>query len=141
MSETLRPFHLAIPVSDLEASRQFYVNVLGCSIGRYAERWIDFDFFGHQLSVHHKPAALKDVMTNDVDGEQVPVQHFGIVLEWQHWHTLRDELQDRKVNFIIEPTTRFAGGRGEQATLFIKDPSGNALEFKSFKDESLLFAT
>ena len=140
MAETLRPFHLAIPVSDLEAARQFYVNVLGCSIGRVAAEWIDFDFFGHQLSAHLKADALVDIPANEVDGEQVPVRHFGIVLDWDHWQALSEELQQRKINFIIEPTIRFANQLGEQATMFIEDPSGNALEFKAFKIESMIFS-
>ncbi len=139
MAEALRPFHLAIPVSDLEASRQFYVNVLGCSIGRSAKQWIDFDFFGHQLSAHLKPDALVDIPANEVDGEQVPVRHFGIILDWDHWQVLSDELKERKINFIIEPTIRFANQPGEQATMFIEDPSGNILEFKAFKKDSMIF--
>jgi len=139
MTNQLRPFHLAIPANDLEASRQFYVNMLGCSIGRSDKFWIDFDFFGHQLSVHLKPEATDAIPVNEVDGEQVPVRHFGIVLDWQTWQDLSEELQQRRVAFIIEPTIRFEGESGEQATMFIKDPSGNALEFKSFKNDDMLF--
>ena len=139
MNNTLRPFHLAVPVTDLEAARQFYVNTLGCLIGRSAAKWIDFDFFGHQLSVHLNEQAVRETPANEVDGKQVPVRHFGIVLEWDAWQQLRDELEQRRVEFIIEPNIRFAGQSGEQATLFIRDPSGNALEFKAFKDDAMLF--
>lgn len=141
MTYSLQPFHLAIPVSDLEDARRFYVNVLGCSIGRFSESWIDYDFFGHQLTTHLKPEACVKVVANEVDGEQVPVRHFGIVLEWNDWHILRETLEDRKIEFLIKPTIRFEGQAGEQATMFITDPSNNALEFKSFKNRSNLFAS
>jgi len=134
-------FHLAIPVKDIEATRIFYTEMLGCSVGREAECWIDFNFFGHQLSAHLKPEALESIPTNPVDGESVPVRHFGLALEWDAWHQLVERLNKKAVNYLIKPTTRFEGEVGEQATLFITDPSGNALEFKSFKDSSQLFAT
>ena len=134
------PFHLAFPVKDIESTRDFYTEIIGCSVGREAERWIDFNFFGHQISAHLKEEILDDVPTNPVDGESVPVRHFGVVLEWNVWHKLAEELDNKGVSYLIKPTIRFKGKVGEQATLFIKDPSGNALEFKSFKDSEQLFA-
>ena len=136
----LRPFHLAIPVRDICGARKFYVDLLGCSIGRESEEWIDFNFFGHQLSAHVKPAELAKAETSPVDGEAVPVRHFGIVLDWDDWHALAANLAEADLNFLIRPTIRFAGKAGEQATMFIEDPSGNALEFKAFKDLNQLFA-
>jgi len=136
----LRPFHLAIPVRDLDSTRAFYVETLGYSVGRASESWIDFNFFGHQLSAHVSPEKLSPARTNPVDGEDVPVRHFGIVLAWDDWQALADKLKERGVTFHIGPTVRFKGRVGEQATLFILDPSGNALEFKSFKDDRQLFA-
>jgi extradiol dioxygenase family protein len=136
----MNPFHLAIPVHDLEAARRFYKDMLGCSIGRESEKWIDFNFFGHQLSLHLKPEETSVVGANAVDGKQVPVRHFGIVLPWEEWHALSARLKSANTEFVIEPYIRFAGEVGEQATMFFTDPSGNALEFKSFKDISQLFA-
>jgi len=138
---TLCPFHLAIPVSDMETTEQFYVHTLGCAVGRKSDKWIDFDFFGHQVSAHVRPEAVAETLTNPVDGEQVPVRHFGVVLEWQDWNALSDRLQQDGIPFLIEPATRFQGQAGEQSTFFIKDPSGNTLEFKSFKSPQQLFAT
>ena len=135
----LRPFHLAIPVRDIIATRKFYVEVLGCSVGRSSAEWIDFNFFGHQLSAHVQPQELTEVRTNVVDGEQVPVRHFGLVLAWHAWLVLSNKLVHSGIQFLIGPTIRFAGKAGEQATMFIMDPSGNALEFKAFKDEHRLF--
>ncbi|MBL1143046.1 MAG: glyoxalase [Proteobacteria bacterium] len=134
------PFHLAFPVNDIEATRLFYTEVIGCSIGREAERWIDFNFFGHQISAHLVDS-LETVPTNPVDGETVPARHFGLVLEWNAWHDLVEQLNKKEVNYLIKPTIRFEGKVGEQATVFINDPSGNALEFKSFKDPEQLFTT
>lgn len=134
------PFHLAFPVTDLETTRQFYTKILGCSVGRQAERWIDFNFFGHQISAHLVDKS-EQVPANPVDGESIPVRHFGLVLEWNVWHQLVENFKNIEVSYLIEPTIRFEGEVGEQATLFIMDPSGNALEFKSFKDSSQLFAT
>jgi len=134
----LPSFHLAIPVKDIEATRTFYTEMLGCAVGREAERWIDFNFFGHQLSAHIKPEALESTPTNPVDGESVPVRHFGLVLKWDAWHKLVECLDKKAVSFLIKPTIRFEGKVGEQATFFIVDPSGNA---KSFKDSDQLFAT
>jgi len=134
------PFHLAFAVTDLEATRRFYVEVLGCAVGREAERWIDFDFFGHQISAHLVEGALAPVETNGVDGDDVPTRHFGAVLAWDEWHRTADRLRDVGATFLITPHLRFVGEVGEQATFFLRDPSGNALEFKSFKDPSRLFA-
>ncbi len=127
-------------MTDLEATRAFYVDVLGCSLGREAERWIDFDFFGHQISAHLVDGALAPIETNAVDGDDVPTRHFGAVLPWDAWHAMADRLRDAGQGFLIAPHIRFAGEVGEQATFFLRDPSGNALELKSFKDPSRLFA-
>lgn len=135
-------FHLAYPIVDKESTREFYANVLGCTQGREADNWIDFDFFGHQLSFHVKPEAFTgEEPTNRVDGKNVPVRHFGAVLEWGIWHELAEKLKARGTKFVIEPYIRFKGEIGEQATMFFLDPSGNALEFKAFKDSSQIFAT
>lgn len=138
----LQPFHLAIPVYDLAAARQFYGEIFGLNEGRSSEHWVDFDFFGHQLVIHEHPktASQEQASTNAVDGHDVPVPHFGVVLEWQQWHQLAERLQSFKIKFVIEPYIRFKGQVGEQATMFFYDPCGNALEFKAFKDISQLFA-
>lgn len=136
------PFHLAFPVADLEPTRAFFADLLGCRVGRTSARWIDFDFFGHQLTAHLvSRSALGDETTNPVDGDDVPVRHFGAVLPWDAWHALAARLEARGVAFRIRPHIRFAGQVGEQATFFVLDPSGNAIEFKSFRDPSRLFAT
>ena len=138
----LRPFHLAVPVCNLEQSREFYRDILGCKEGRSSEDWIDFDFFGHQLVCHMAgdKKAGSDVH-NSVDGHQVPVPHFGVVLNMSEWKALRDQLIAKSMCFAIDPYIRFQGQVGEQATMFFYDPSGNALEFKGFNDiESELFA-
>lgn len=140
-SSALPPFHLAFPVTDLKAAREFYVDVLGCKTGRESDTWIDFDFWGHQVVAHLASGQNPLAITNQVDGKHVPAPHFGVVLEWNAWHALRDKLIAAKLEFVIEPYIRFAGLPGEQATLFIQDPSGNALEFKSFKDLGQMFAT
>jgi len=139
MSHT--PFHLAFPVTDLEATRTLFCDVLGCTTGREAPRWIDFNFFGHQITAHLVDAHGIEDPTNPVDGENVPARHFGVILQWDEWHTLAERLRSAGTVFLIEPTVRFAGEVGEQATLFFKDPSGNALEFKSFRDPEQIFAT
>ena len=131
-------FHLAIPVNDLENARRFYGTVLGCTEGRSAERWIDFSFFGHQLTVHLQEGGGGQT-TNPVDGDMVPVPHFGVVLTIPAWEELSARLADAEMTFLIEPRYRFRGESGEQATFFIKDPSGNALEFKAFREVSRLF--
>lgn len=137
---TTPPFHLAIPAHDLEAARSFYVDVLGCEVGRDDRRWIDFNFFGHQVTVHHRPGKKVRSATNPVDEHRVPVRHFGVVLSIEDWESMRDRLRTARIDFLIEPHTRFPGKIGEQRTLFVQDPSGNALEFKAFADPSRLFA-
>lgn len=137
-------FHMAFPVTDLPATRAFYTKHVGCKVGRTAERWIDFDFYGHQISAH-----LVDEMdvavTNAVDGDAVPTRHFGCILPWDAWHALAERLRSAvaagESRFIIEPKIRFAGEPGEQATMFVTDPSGNALEFKAFRQDAQVFAT
>jgi extradiol dioxygenase family protein len=136
----VQPFHLAIPVHDLAAARSFYGRLLGCPEGRSDERWVDFDFYGHQLVAHLDSEPRARVHHNRVDGEEVPVPHFGVVLEWRQWHELAERLRSAGVSFVIEPGVRFAGQVGEQATMFLHDPSDNALEFKAFKDPARLFA-
>ena len=158
---SLSPFHLAIPVYDLAATRHFYGEVFGLSEGRSSDQWVDFDFYGHQLVIHEHPktASQESVHSNPVDGHDVPVPHFGIILEWAQWEALAERLKARATKFVIEPYIRFQGQvgeqatrfviepgirfeglPGEQATFFLFDPSGNALEFKAFKDMSQLFA-
>jgi extradiol dioxygenase family protein len=137
----LQPFHLAVPVHDLAAARRFYGGLLGCPEGRSSPEWVDFDFFGHQLVVHLDQDRASPVATsNVVDGKDVPVPHFGVVLDWDHWHRLAAALRASGVRFGIEPGIRFQGQVGEQATMFFFDPAGNALEFKAFRDPSRLFA-
>ncbi len=133
-------FHLAFPVRDLASTRRFYGELLGCPEGRSAEDWVDFDFQGHQLSAHVLPEACGNAHAHDVDGDDVPVRHFGLVLPWARWQELRERLTRAGVDFRIEPHVRFQGQVGEQATLFVEDPSGNALEFKAFRDPARLFA-
>lgn len=142
---TLTPFHVAVQVRDLEEARRFYGDVLGCGEGRSAPQWVDFNLYGHQLVCHLNPALGRQGCIgshyNPVDGHGVPVPHCGVVLEMHEWQRLADRLRGQKVRFVIEPYVRFAGEPGEQATLFLLDPSGNALEFKSFRDiRSQLFA-
>ncbi len=134
------PFHLAFPVTNLAATQAFYGGVLGCPLGRQAERWIDFNFFGHQITAH-LAEELPVVSTNPVDGHAIPTSHFGAVLAWDHWHQLAERLKTAQVEFLLEPCIRFAGQVGEQATLFVRDPSGHALEFKAFRNPDQLFAT
>ncbi len=138
---TLRPFHLAFPVHDLAAARAFYAGVLGCREGRSSDRWIDFDLGGHQIVAHLDPAARPPAVTNPVDGHDVPVPHFGVVLTIGDWRALADRVTAAGVDFGIAPHVRFAGQPGEQATMFFRDPSGNALEFKAFADDAMIFAT
>lgn len=133
-------FHLAFPINDLEEAREFYVGLLGCKVGREAELWIDFDFHGHQISAHVKPEETGLAAGNPVDGKTVPTRHFGLILPWEAWQSLADKLTAAAADFIIEPYVRFEGEVGEQGTFFIKDPSGNALEFKTFKDMDQVFA-
>lgn len=133
------PFHLAFPVNNLAAARKFYGEVLGCAEGRSSDHWIDFDFFGHQLVAHLDAAQENNQIHNPVDGHNVPVPHFGVVLPWDDWETLAARLRGLQIEFVIEPYIRFAGKPGEQATMFFLDPSGNALEFKAFRDLSEMF--
>lgn len=138
--QPLAPFHLAFPVDDLAAARRFYGGLLGCPEGRSSSEWIDFDFFGHQIVAHLAPPRATGDHHNPVDGHDVPVPHFGVVLDWDHFQTLAARLREGGMKFVIEPYIRFAGQVGEQATMFFRDPAGNALEFKSFRDRSQLFA-
>ena len=135
----LQPFHLAFPVHDLTEAKEFYTKVLGCTLGRSSEHWIDFNLFGHQVVAHLNLDELAKTKASNVDDKEVPVRHFGIILEWEKWHQFSTELKDKGVEFIIEPYIRFKGEIGEQATMFFLDPSGNALEFKSFKDPEMIF--
>lgn len=135
------PFHLAFPVTDLPRTRQFYEEVLGCQVGRSAERWVDFDFFGHQISAHLVDNPVSGAPTNTVDGKQVPVQHFGAILDMETWKALSEKLKGLGTDFIIDPYIRFEGEPGEQATMFFLDPSGNALEFKAFGSPEAIFQT
>lgn len=136
---SIQPFHLAVPVTDLAKTREFYGEFLGFLEGRSNEHWIDWNFFGHQFVTHLHPQK-NDAIVNPVDGHGVPVPHFGVVLKWEDWHEFADKLRAAKVKFVIEPYIRFKDKIGEQATMFFLDPSGNALEFKAFKDISQLFA-
>lgn len=138
----LTPFHIAFPVDDLVAARQFYGTVLGCPEGRSSDVWIDFDLYGHQIVAHYKERNPGEAPThhNAVDGHDVPVPHFGVVLEMDQWNALADRLKAAGIQFVIEPHIRFKGQVGEQATMFFLDPAGNALEFKAFADRSQLFA-
>ncbi|CAM2009368.1 VOC family protein [Acanthopleuribacter pedis] len=134
------PFHLAFPVRDLDATEDFYVNRLGCTIGRRDTKWIDFNFFGHQISAHLGPAR-EDAFANPVDTKMIPIPHFGAVLPWARFHQLADHLRAAETTFIHEPQIRFEGQVGEQAIMFLRDPAGNVLEFKSFRDPDNLFAS
>jgi extradiol dioxygenase family protein len=136
----LRPFHLAFPVRDLAEARAFYGGLLGCPEGRHSDRWIDFDLYGHQIVTHLDPAAGAVALANPVDGKQVPVPHFGVILTLDVWRALADRLTAAGTEFVIEPHIRFKGEAGEQATMFFRDPSGNALEFKAFADDAMIFA-
>jgi extradiol dioxygenase family protein len=137
---TLPPFHLAFPVDDLAAARRFYGELLGCPEGRSADDWVDFDLRGHQIVAHLAPDAVRARATNPVDGEDVPVPHFGLVLPLTEWKQLAKRLESAGVEFVIAPTIRFEGQAGEQATMFLLDPAGNALEFKAMADPANLFA-
>jgi extradiol dioxygenase family protein len=137
---TLPPFHLAFPVDDLAAARRFYGELLGCREGRSADHWVDFDLHGHQIVAHLAPDAVQRRATNPVDGKEVPVPHFGLVLAMDAWRALAERLTGAGVEFVIPPTVRFAGEPGEQATMFLLDPAGNALEFKAMADPAKLFA-
>ncbi len=137
---TLSPFHLAIPVDNLEKARHFYGQMLGCPEGRSDALWTDYDFFGHQLVIHYQPKSGEEQHSNPVDGHDVPIPHFGVVLPWEEWERLENKVRQAGISFVIDPYIRFKGEAGEQATMFFLDPCGNALEFKAFKDIGLLFA-
>ena len=138
---SLRPFHLAIPVDDLNKARVFYRDVMGFAEGRSSDHWVDFDFFGHQLVIHYKEKSeTEELHRNAVDGHAVPIPHFGVVLQMPDWEQLAAKLKTAGTEFVIEPYIRFKGEPGEQATMFFLDPCGNALEFKAFEDLSQLFA-
>jgi uncharacterized protein len=136
----ITPFHLAFPVHDLDAARAFYGGVLGCREGRSAETWVDFDLYGHQIVAHLAGQPSRTVVESEVDGHRVPVPHFGVILTMDQWQALAERLRRAGIRFVIEPYVRFEGEPGEQATMFILDPSGNALEFKAFSDFGQIFA-
>jgi len=135
----LRPFHLAFPIYDINKTKNWYLKYLGCEVGRESKKWIDFNFFGHQISGHLVNKKELKIQTNSVDKQNIPVRHFGIILEWNHWKKIKTKLIQSKINFIVKPYIRFKGKTGEQATMFIKDPNDNILEFKSFKSDTSIF--
>lgn len=137
---SLPRFHLAFPVNNLAETKSFYQDKLGCRVGRESQTWIDFDFFGHQITGHLNHDMSHLAATNEVDGDNVPIRHFGVILDWNDWHKLVAKLRTISIPFIIEPHVRFQGQIGEQATVFFRDPSDNTLELKSFKDPSQIFA-
>ena len=138
--QNITPFHVAIPVHNLEECRRFYREVLGCEEGRSSDHWVDFNLFGHQVVIHYKPKSEEALHTNPVDGKNVPVPHYGVVLPWDTFESFSRELDGKGIDFVIEPYIRFKGEVGEQATMFFRDPSGNFLEFKSFRDPDQLFS-
>ena len=138
---TIQPFHLAVSVHDLAQAREFYGGLLGCTEGRSSETWVDFNLFGHQFVVHLNTDLEPENSSSEVDGHDVPIPHFGVVLEWEDWQHLAAQLKTHNQHFLIEPYIRFEGQVGEQATMFFLDPSGNALEFKSFHDPARMFAS
>lgn len=142
MPKPARPrFHIAFPVHDLDSARRFYAGVLGCPTGRESEHWVDFDLHGHQIVAHLAPEECADAKRSAVDGKAVPVRHFGLILEWEAFDDLAARLKRAGAEFLVDPYLRFAGKPGEQKTLFVRDPSGNALEFKAFRDETMVFET
>lgn len=140
MKSLISPFHLAIPVHNLDECRVFYREILNCEEGRSSDHWVDFNFFGHQLVIHYKPKSNELLHTNTVDGKDVPVPHYGVVLPWDTFNKFAEDLKAKNIQFVIEPYIRFEGQVGEQSTMFFYDPAGNALEFKAFQDMSQLFA-
>ena len=132
-------FHIAFPVHNLESAREFYVNILGCESGRESDSWIDFNLYGHQIVAHLSPDDCSPVSTNPVDKDNIPCRHFGVILEWGQWEVLQNRIKKLEHRFLVEPKIRFKSKKGEQGTFFINDPSGNALEFKSFKNDSMVF--
>ena len=139
MTVKIRPFHLAIPVTNLHTAHDWYTNILECTLGRKSEEWIDFNFFGHQLVAHLVSIKEDGASTNPVDGEQVPSRHFGIIMQIEDWEALVQHLKEKEIQFLIQPQIRFKGKDGEQSTFFILDPFGNSLEFKAFQDDSQIF--
>lgn len=138
--QNVTPFHVAIPVHNLDECRTFYREILECEEGRSSDHWVDFNLFGHQLVIHYKPKSEEELHTNPVDGKNVPVPHYGVVLPWDVFQSFSKKLEAKGVTFVIEPYIRFKGEVGEQSTMFFLDPAGNALEFKAFKDMGQLFA-
>tara|TARA_B100001287_G_C22649954_1_gene514687 strand:- start:934 stop:1359 length:426 start_codon:yes stop_codon:yes gene_type:complete len=136
---TYKRFHLAFPVNDLNITKYFYGEILNCQIGRDSERWVDFNFYGHQIVAHLAPDECKKVYSNIVDEDQIPCRHFGVILDWFEWEELSKKLSLLKINFLIKPKVRFKNKLGEQGTFFLKDPSGNVLEFKTFKNDTDVF--
>ena len=132
-------FHIAFPVHNLESAREFYVDILGCESGRESDSWIDFNLYGHQIVAHLSPDDCSPVSTNPVDKDNIPCRHFGVILEWGQWEVLQNRIKKLEHRFLVEPKIRFKSKKGEQGTFFINDPSGNALEFKSFKNDSMVF--
>ena len=141
IASEVSPFHLAIPVWNLETCRKFYTKIIGCKEGRSSDNWVDLNLFGHQLVLHYKPKEDSNTHCNEVDGKHVPVPHFGVILDWNVFEDFSKKLKLKEINFIIEPYVRFKGKVGEQATMFFLDPAGNALEFKAFKNKSHIFAS
>jgi len=139
MTNNIRPFHLAFPVYDIKETVEWYTNILGCSVGRQSEKWVDFNFHGHQISAHKIESKLDQSNTNPVDGHNIPSRHFGLIMLMNEWKALTQKLRTNKIAFIIEPNIRFKNQKGEQATLFIQDPSGNVLEFKAFENDNMIF--
>ncbi len=138
---SIRPFHVAFPATDLTETRHFYETILGCTVGRTSDTWIDFNLYGHQITAHLCPSQPGDIPTNAVDGKSVPIQHWGVILEMEQWEALAEKLKAHGIQFIIEPYIRFKGKVGEQATMFFLDPRGNALEFKAFRQDEAIFAS
>ena len=136
---SLPRFHIAFPVHDLNLAKEFYINSLGCERGRESKSWVDFNLFGHQIVAHLSPEDCKRDLSNFVDGDKVPVRHFGVILPWEKWDEFCESITEKEIPFLISPKIRFKNSKGEQCTLFIKDPSGNVLEFKSFKNDSMVF--
>tara|TARA_B110000438_G_C15817100_1_gene652492 strand:+ start:688 stop:1113 length:426 start_codon:yes stop_codon:yes gene_type:complete len=139
MTKNIRPFHLAFSVKNINKTIEWYTKNLSCKIGRQDKRWVDFNFFGHQISAHQANKNEPINQTNHVDGHKVPIKHFGIILEYHQWSVLAKKLKSNNIEFIINPHTRFKGEKGEQSTMFIKDPSDNVIEFKAFKDDKMIF--
>ena len=139
MKNIIPRFHLAFPVHDLEEARRFYVDTIGCKTGRESDKWIDFDLYGHQIVAHLSPGDCNPVSTNSVDEDNIPSRHFGIILKWKEWEILKNRIIKLNHGFLVEPKIRFKFKPGEQGTFFINDPSGNALEFKTFKNDSMVF--